>query len=146
MRFSRILPFVAVFAHFSAWSVEISDGWMRAMPPGQPTAAAYVTLLNDGAEPLQLVGGSSTAAESVEIHESSQVDGMWRMRRLQALELPPGETVTLSPGGIHLMLFGMQRPLREGDILKLSLQFDSGETREVVIDVRATGGTSHHHH
>lgn len=146
MRFSRILPLVAVFAHFSAWSVEISDGWMRAMPPGQPTAAAYVTLRNDGAEPLQLVGASSPAATSVEIHESSQVDGVWRMRRLPVLELAPGETVTLSPGGIHLMLFGMQRSLREGETLPLSLQFDSGETRELVFGVRAIGAGGHHHH
>ena len=145
MRFSRILPLVAVFLPFSAWSVEFSDAWMRAMPPGQPTAAAYVTLINDGAATVQVVGASSALASRVEIHESRQVDGMWRMRRLPQLELPPGGQVQLSPGGVHLMLFGLSAPLRAGDRLPLQLQLDSGEQLDVEVQVRAMDTGSHHH-
>ena len=119
---------------------------MRAMPPGQPTAAAYATLRNDGDAPERVIGASSPLAKTVEIHESSQVDGMWRMRRLPALELPPGGQVQLSPGGVHLMLFGLAAPLREGDRVPLQLQLDSGETLDIEIEVRAMDAGSHHHH
>ena len=146
MRFSRILPFVAVFVHFSAWPVEIGEGWMRAMPPGQPTAAAYLTLRNPGESPAQLTGAHSSAAESVEIHQSSQEQGMWRMRKLAGLDIPPGAEVTMAPGGVHLMLFGLKRPLQAGDAISVVLEFDGGETREISIDVRALGSDSHQHH
>jgi copper(I)-binding protein len=149
MRFSRTLPLVAVFVHISAWSVEITEAWMRAMPPGQPVAAAYVTFRNEDEGSVRLVGASSTLAKTVEIHESRQVDGIWSMRKLSTLELPPGGEIELSPGGVHLMLFGLTTPLREGDQLPLELQLDSGETLKIGVEVRAIdfgGKHSHHHH
>lgn len=123
-----------------------SNGWMRALPPGQPTAAAYLRLSNSGPEPLRVVAAESTVAGSIEIHESRQVDGMWRMRRLEGLTVPPGGQVELAPGGAHLMLFNLTTPLREGDELKLELRLDTGASLPVSIKVMPVGAAGHHSH
>ena len=127
-------------------AVEVTDGWMRALPPGQPTAAAYLTLTNPGSSGLRLLAARSPVADRVEIHQSSQEDGMWRMRKLDSLEIPPGGSVTLAPGGIHLMLMGLGAPLREGDELTVTLEFDNGESLPARIAVQAPGAGHHHHH
>ncbi len=147
MNFFRFLPLIAVFSALPCWALEVSDGWMRAMPPGQPTGAAYMTISNSSDATVALVAASTPLAGSVEIHRSVQEDGMWSMRRLAAVAIPAGGSVELAPGGIHLMLFNMQQALREGDGLPLTLEFDNGETVELDIEVRAIGaGTGHKHH
>ncbi len=147
MRFFRFLPLVAVFLSLPCWPVDVGDAWMRAMPPGQPTAAAYLTLRNPAQSTVTLLSAATPLAGKVEIHESLQQDGRWRMRRLADLPIPAGGTATLAPGGAHLMMFDMQQPLREGDTLPLTLEFDSGESIDVSIEVRAIGaGSGHQHH
>jgi copper(I)-binding protein len=126
-------------------AVEVSDGWMRALPPGQPTAAAYLTLTNPDAAAVRLVAARSEAAERVEIHRSSQVEGMWRMREIEGLDIPAGGTVILAPGGTHLMLMGLTRPLREGETLSIVLEFDGGKTLPASVVVKPLGMTHHHH-
>jgi copper(I)-binding protein len=130
----------------SALSVEVDDGWTRALPPGQPTAAVYLTLTNPDAAAVGLVAASSGAAGRVEIHQSRQVDGMWRMRRLDKLQIPAGGTVTLEPGGVHLMLMNLNSPLREGKTIEVTLEFDNGETRSAVVEIRMPGAGHDHHH
>ena len=142
----RFLIFTLLFFQTPAWALEASDGWMRAMPPGQPTAAAYLTLNNGAEAPVRLVAARTDFAGRVEIHESSQVDGMWRMRQLDALVIPAGGSVTLAPGGAHLMLFGLTQPIREGDSLAITLELDNGETLPVTIDVVSPGSGHHHQH
>jgi copper(I)-binding protein len=138
------LVFLAATAHAQS-SVTVRDAWLRAMPPGQPNGAAYLTLVNNGAEPRSLVAVSSPLAGSVEIHESSQVDGMWRMRALPALDIAPGATVELAPGGVHLMMFRMARSPQPGESVELVLQFDAGEPVIVAAEVRPAGAATHHH-
>ena len=140
-----ILLSVLSLAPVPGVAVEITDGWMRALPPGQPTAAAYLTVNNPDAVTVRLVAARSEVAQRVEIHRSSQVEGMWRMRRIDGLDIPAGSTVTLAPGGTHLMLMGLARPLREGESLSILLEFDSGETRPATIVVQAPGSAHHHH-
>jgi copper(I)-binding protein len=139
------LLFFALFFQAPAWALEAGDGWMRAMPPGQPTAAAYLSLRNTGEEPVRLVAASAPFARRVEIHESSQVDGMWRMRQLDSLVVPAGGSVTLAPGGVHLMLFGLTQQIRDGDSLTITLELDSGASLPVTIEVGPPGGSGSHH-
>lgn len=129
-----------------ASSPTATDGWMRALPPGQPTAAAYLTLSNPGPDPVRLVAAESALAGSIEIHESRQVDGMWRMRQLDGLTVPPGSHVDLAPGGVHLMLFDLATPLREGDELILNLLLDTGASLPVSIKIMPVGAVGHHLH
>lgn len=143
-RFFSLLVCLGLYP-VSGLAVELTDGWMRALPPGQPTAAAYLKVTNPDAAPVRLVAASCEDAERVEIHRSSQVDGMWRMRRIDGVDIPAGETVSFAPGGTHLMLMGLARPLLQGDSLSILLEFDNGETLPARIAVQAPG-SSHHHH
>lgn len=128
-----------------AAEVEAGDAWLRAMPPGIDNTAAYMTLVNRGAEPRMLVGASSAQAGAVELHESRQIDGGWRMRPLQALPLPPGTPVALAPGGAHLMVIGVEAAPVPGDYFSLRLELDNGETIEVMAEVRRGPASGHHH-
>ncbi|MBW8270362.1 MULTISPECIES: copper chaperone PCu(A)C [Roseomonadaceae] len=120
--------------------VAVSAAWTRAVGTTAPTAAGYMTLRNRGAAPDRLVGAETPAARSVEIHEQRMEEGVMRMRPLPGgVPLPPGETVTLGPGGTHLMLVGPTRALARGEWVPLTLRFErAGEVR-VELSVEAAG-------
>ena len=144
----HILTLVVVLASpaLAAPSLEVSKAWMRALPPGQPTAAAYMTLRNTGAEPLRLVAASSPIARSVEMHESSQVQGMWRMRQLDHISLGADEQIVLAPGGAHLMLFGVKSSPQAGDKVEITLTLENGESVAVTASVGEPDAGGHQHH
>lgn len=100
--------------------VQVSNAWVRATVPGQPVAGAYLDIR--ASSRLKLVGVSSSVAERGEIHEMKEEDGMMKMRGVKAVELPAGKTVSLAPGGLHVMLFGLAEPLTEGRKVSLSLK------------------------
>ena len=105
----------------------VNDPYVRAVPPGQPNSAAFMGLVNGTGAPRALVGGRSDVAEVVELHTHTMEDGMMKMRRVERIDLPAGETVTLDPGGLHVMLIGLKRGLKPGDQIDLTL--DSGRWR-----------------
>ena len=120
---SLLLLFVAVAVQAD---LAIEDAYVRGMPPGQSVTAAFMRLSNPGEEPLTLVRASSSYAASVEIHAHSHDDGVMRMRRVPALEIAADDSVTLAPGGLHLMFMGLQKTPLEGD--KVDLELCGSET------------------
>jgi copper(I)-binding protein len=125
--------------------LSIGGGWARAVPfvmedQEHPTnSAAYLTIENRGRGEDRLIGAEAEAATSVEIHETTLVGDVMRMRKLEALDVPPEGSVELEPGGIHLMLLGLTGPLLEGEEIQLTLRFQiSGEVR-VTVPVRLMG-------
>lgn len=118
--------------------VSVTDAWARpAMQmSGMSTAAVYLTLHNSGAEDDRLVGASTDAAETVELHQSSMEGGVMRMEPVDGIDVPAGETVRLEPGGLHLMLIGLTRDLAAGDHLTITLQFERAGEIEVDVEVR----------
>ena len=100
--------------------VMVSDAWARATAPGQKVAAAYMKL--EAREPLRLEGVSSPAARSAELHEMWREGDVMRMRSQPGLDLPAGQPVDLKPGGLHVMLFGLRKPLEPGQRLALHLR------------------------
>jgi copper(I)-binding protein len=119
--------------------VDVTNAWVRATVPGQPVAGAYLDLR--ASSRLKLVGASSPVAGRGEIHEMKDEDGMMKMRAVEAVDLPAGKTVSLAPGGLHVMLFGLAEPLAEGRKVALTLRFrrPSGATftRTVEVPVKA---------
>lgn len=99
-----------VLAHdYEAGPLAIDHPWARATPPGAPVAGGYLTITNTGTEPDRLLGGSSDAAEAVEIHESTITDGVARMRPAEdGIAIAPGETLRLEPGAAHIMFVDRQ--------------------------------------
>ena len=113
----------------------VKDAWVRLPPPGADIAAAYLTL--EAKRPLTLSGAKSPAAEAVELHSMSMKNGVMEMRHLPALELEPGKPVTLEPGGLHLMLINLKKPLKVGDKVRLVLSFKQEKHSAQTISVQA---------
>lgn len=118
-------------------SVVAEEAWVRLPPPAAPTAAAYLVLRNRAGRPDRLLGAASPAAERVEVHEMSMAGGVMRMRAVPALTIGGGEEIALAPGGLHLMLIGVRRPLRAGQRVPLTLRFERDGEQRVEAVVRA---------
>ena len=133
-RLARALWLSASFAAGSAAAdpLTIEGAWLRATPPGARTAAAYLTIDNDGPED-RLLGGSTHAARAVEVHTQTADGGLQRMVHLSELEVPAGAQVRLTPGGLHLMLVDLAGPLVPGTSVALTLRFEGAG--ELVLDI-----------
>lgn len=121
----------------AASGISISDAWARETVEGAPTGAIYMTIENSGSEPDQLLSADVGIAARAELHGHSHEDGMMRMRPVEAFEIKAGETASLAPGGMHLMLFGLNRPLVAGETFPLALQFEKAGRRETTVTIRA---------
>ena len=129
-------------------SLVLSNAWVRALPPGQPNTAAYLTVANTGAEQATIVGASAAIADAAQIHTTREVDGYQRMEQLTRLPVAPGQSLEFAPGGTHIMLLGLARMPAVGDEVRLCLQVAGGGEVCTVAEVRkGTGGEqSHEHH
>jgi hypothetical protein len=114
------------YAMISFAHIEVSDAYVRGLPPGQPNTAAFMAVLNDTTDDITLVGVNSTAAKVVEMHRHSHVNGVMQMRQVKTIDIESGEQFMFSPGGYHIMLIGLHKPLRHGDNVALELIFSSG--------------------
>lgn len=129
----------AAFAHaYDAGPLHISHPWVRATPPSAPTAAGYLTITNHGAAPEHLLGGTAPGIGPIEIHQMSMTGQIMRMRPMPGgLEIGPGQTVVLSPGGDrHLMLIGPRHALKAGDQIPATLQFQKAGPVKIVFAVQ----------
>ncbi|HEU0215839.1 MAG TPA: copper chaperone PCu(A)C [Stellaceae bacterium] len=117
--------------------VQITDAWARATPGGAQAAAAYVTLESPAGD--RLTGVSTPAAHKADIHEMSMDNGVMKMRPVDGVDLPPGQKVTLKPGGYHIMLTGLANPLVEGQSFPLTLDFAKAGERQVAVTVQKVG-------
>jgi copper(I)-binding protein len=131
-------------------SLVIETPWSRATPGGAKVAAGYMRITNAGAEPDRLVGGTLPQAGRFEVHEMSMQGDVMRMRPLDAgLEIKPGQTVELKPGGYHIMFMDLRQPLKEGQTVKGTLVFEKAGTITVEYAVRGIAARArgeHHHH
>jgi len=133
----------------AAPAVTFENAWIRALPPTQKVTAAYLSITNGGNAPVLVTGVSSPLAGRGEIHRSREVDGYVRMERLPELELAPGVTLDLRPGGTHIMLLDMSRMPSPGDTSELCLTLEPGGETCIEAAVRKSaqeGGMDHHGH
>lgn len=134
-----LLAFVFATAHaqeFNLGALTIYERWARPTPPGAATGAGYMVLTNTGDDADRLVGASSEVCDRVELHTHLMDNGVMRMRQVPSVELPPGESVAIAPGGLHLMLIGLKSPLEEGMSFPLTLMFEGGGSITVNVVVR----------
>ncbi len=119
--------------------VEIVDAWARASLPHQTVTGAFMTI-RGGGEATRLVAVASPLAGAAEIHLMTLHDGIARMSRVPAVEVPPDGSLELRPGGYHVMLMDLKRPLSVGEKVPLELVFETaGGVRrrlEVAAEVR----------
>ena len=105
-------------------SIEISNAWIRELPPGLKNTALYLDINNSSIEGEKLVKISSDLTDRIEIHETKIEQGdVGKMVRLRELDIPTNKTTSLKPGGVHIMLLDLNRQLRSGDEVSLNLEF-----------------------
>lgn len=118
--------------------LEVAQPWSRPAAAGT-NGAGFMTVTNHGKTADTLKSVESPAAEKVEMHKTSMANGVMSMKRLDAgLPLAPGESVSFAPGGYHLMLVRLVRPLKTGDVVQATLTFASGARLKVQLPVRAS--------
>jgi copper(I)-binding protein len=123
-----------------AGDLVILQPWSRATPAGAQVASGYLTIANKGTTPDRLLGGSSDAAAKVDVHEMASNGGVMTMRAVEGgLALAPGATVTLAPGGYHLMLTDIRKSLKQGDSVPITLKFEKAGEVTVTFNVMGIG-------
>jgi periplasmic copper chaperone A len=135
-----LAPPVAAAGDYDIGSIHISQPWSRATPKGAATGAGYMTLTNKGAAPERVSCVSDDASARCQIHSMAMEGGVMKMRPVEdGLEIKPGESVTLKPGGYHIMFMSLKRPLEQGGMVKATLKFDHAGTIDVDYPVLAIG-------
>jgi copper(I)-binding protein len=123
-----------------AGDLVITQAWSRATPGGAKIGGGYLTIENKGSAPDRLIGGSADVAGKVQVHEMATSNGVMTMHPLDnGLTIEPGKTVKLAPGGYHLMLFDLKSPLKQGDKVPLTLEFEKAGKVKLSLDVQGVG-------
>jgi periplasmic copper chaperone A len=119
--------------------IEIARPWAPAMSGSQLTnSAAYMSLTDHGTAPDELISASSPVAQKVQLHVFDVENGVYGMRRVDAIAVAPGAAATvLRPGGAHVMLEGLKQPLQAGDTFPLSLTFKHAGEIQVKVQVES---------
>jgi copper(I)-binding protein len=115
--------------------VRVEDAWVRGSVPGQRTSAAYMTLTSP--TETTLVGASSPVAGGVELHETIDDGGVMRMRATPRAVVPANRKLELRSGGLHLMLMSLDRELKPGERVPITLTFEDRSGRRTSVDVSA---------
>lgn len=137
-----LLPLLAVAflssparADTTVGEITVGHGYSRPSLAGAKNGSAFVTLQNKGSAADRLVKASSDVAAAVELHNHIMEGDVMRMRMVPAIDLPAGQTVTLAPGALHIMLLGLKRPLKDGDKFPVTLTFEKAGSATVEISV-----------
>jgi len=129
-----------------AGDLAVERAWSHASLRGVKNGAAFLVIANRGQAPDRLVGASSPLADKVELHTHLRDGDIMRMRQVPAIELKPGETLAMGPGGLHVMLLGLKQPLEAGGKLPLTLTFERAGRVEVMAAIEARGAGHHGGH
>jgi copper(I)-binding protein len=127
--------------------VTVTEAWIRGTVAAQKATGAFMKLKSS--ENARLVAAASPAANIVEVHEMAMKDNVMTMRAVDAIELPAGKVVELKPGGYHVMLIDLVKPLAAGDKVPVQLTVVSKDGRKAILEVkaevRAAGGGAMKH-
>ena len=127
-----------VAACVPAGGVIIKDAFVRASPAGAQTGGAFATIVNNGQAADRLVSASSPAAETVELHETVDENGVMKMvHHPEGWEIPSGGTLELKPGGKHIMLIDLTAPLEAGKKIQITLNFQKTGAQTIEVPVQS---------
>tara|TARA_Y100001960_G_C14505699_1_gene743895 strand:- start:322 stop:825 length:504 start_codon:yes stop_codon:yes gene_type:complete len=129
--------------------ITISDPWARYSFAEAKSAAAYMTVKNQSGRMEHLIAVRSSIAQKVELHQTKSQNGILKMSLVNKLDIPAGKTIMLKPGGLHVMFFGLKKPIEEGATFPLTLEFSKAGKVTVMIRVlknEALKKMNKHHH
>jgi copper(I)-binding protein len=142
--FTSVIWFGQAYAQMvKVGDLQVDHPWSRATPAGTKIGAGYLVITNNGTSPDRLTGGSSPAAGKIEIHEMAMKNNVMTMRQVTGgLPIEPGKSVTLAPGGYHLMFVNLKSPLKQGSKIKATLEFEKAGKVDVTFDIQGIGAQS----
>mgnify|MGYP001162697731 CR=1 FL=1 len=136
----------AMAEDYKIGSIEITTPWTRATPPSARTGGGFMIITNKGTVADRLVAARSNTSDKVEIHEMQMDGNVMRMREVtNGLEIPPGATVALKPGGYHIMFMELKAPLAKDAKVPLTLVFEKAGSIDIQLNVEAMGAMPHGH-
>ncbi len=116
-------------------NVEVTNAWARATVPGQIVGGVYMDIRSPAA--ARLVAASSPAAATVQIHHMRMENGVMKMSAVAGVDLPPGQIVKLAPGGYHVMLIDLRKPLATGETVPVTLTIENDKKARQTLEVKA---------
>lgn len=116
-----------------AGNIQITGAWARASAGPAQNGAAFMAIANSGNEADRLLAAAADVAATAELHTHLHEGGVMRMREVPAIDVPAGQTVTMQPGGYHVMFMGLKAPLKQGTAFPLTLTFE--KAGKVTVDV-----------
>jgi copper(I)-binding protein len=114
-----------------AGDISVADAYVRMVPQGVPTTAAFMTLRNAGTTDRKLLRVDSSAAKTVELHNHINDNGVMKMRQVREIEIKAKGQAELKPGSYHVMMIDLKQVLQEGEKVPLTLSFDDGSSEKV---------------
>ena len=146
LAFAALLMVAAVPAFAQSPSIQVENPWARATPSGAKTGAVYMTIDNKSSIADRLTGVSSEVAKKLQIHETKMENGIMKMREISGgLPVPAGGSVVLKPGGYHVMLIDLNKPLKAGETFPLTLVFEKAGKISITVPVQSMGATGATH-
>lgn len=133
---SALVALVSVTAQ-AGDDIRAEQVWTNQTLGSVKTGAIYLTLHNESKHDEELIAASTPVAERVELHDHKMDGDIMRMERQDSVAVPAGESVTFKPGGLHIMLFGVSKPIHEGDEVPVTLNFASGAKVEAVATAKS---------
>ena len=134
----------AIGRDYQIGAIKVVDPWTRATPPNAQVAGGFMAITNTGATADRLIGGTTSIATRLEVHEMAMDGGVMKMRALNdGLSIAPGASVALKPGSYHIMLIGLKEPLKAGGSIKLTLQFEKAGKVDVDCKIEGMGAMAH---
>lgn len=150
---AKCLLLTALLASVAAYAadIEVKSAWVRGTVPAQTMSAAYMELTSKSG--AALIGVTTPVAEDAEVHDMEMEGAVMKMRAVPRLALPAGKAVSLKPGGYHIMLMGLKRPLKPGDRVPITLRIENAKRKTDALIVNAevrelteSAAPDHHNH
>lgn len=115
----------------AADNVQAENPYARAVPPGQPNSASFMTLVNSSDADHSVKSAASPVAATVELHTHTNNNGVMEMRQVPQIDIPAKGRTELKPGGLHIMLIGLKQDMKVGENASITLTFEDGSTTTV---------------
>jgi copper(I)-binding protein len=122
--------------------IGIIHPWARATSASAANGVVYMAISNEGDTVDRLIGVASPVAGMSHLHSNEEVDGVMQMRPVDAIEIAPGDTVLIEPGGLHIMLMGLGAPLVQGTNFPMTLVFETAGSIDIEVHVEAPGAAA----
>ncbi len=131
---------IAAATLMMAGEIKIENPFVKEVAPNMKNSAAFMTIKNGGSKTVNLVSATNDASAITELHTHGKKDGMMVMYKVDKIEVPAKGEALLKPMGLHVMLIGLNKQIKEGDTVNLELKFDNGESVKIAAPVKKLSG------